>query len=302
MLQANVFHVGAAMKGRKFLPVPPLLVLAGALCFSTTGFTQALVVPYGATPLSIGGMRMAIGALGMLLFCAVRGRLPKLAGWPLRELLASTLGILGFQVFFFLGTLHAGVTAGTLTALGASPVAAAVIGFLFFRERPPLAWYPSTVLAAAGILLMGWGSGCEARGLAYALAAGAAYGMYLAFSRRLAERHAPEEILCMVLALCALCFVPVLFACPPSWVLSLPGMIAAAHLGLVTTTAAYLLMLCGMRGTGAPVAATLGLAEPVCATLLAFFFLGEPLSLLSALGILCVMASALVIFVFPARS
>ncbi len=289
------------MAGRHFLPAGPILVLAGALCFSTVGFTQALVVPYGATPLSIAGIRMVAGALGVLLFCAVRGHLPPLHGWTIRDLLVSASGILGFQVFFFLGALRAGVAAGTLTALGTAPVSAAVFGFLFLHEKTQAAWYPSTMLAIAGVLLMGRGSGCGMDALAFPLAAGASYGLYLSFSRRLLERHAPEAVLCILLVICALCFIPVLIVSPPLWVLTGRGMVASAHLGLVATAAAYMFTLSGVRRTGAATAATLGMAEPVCAALLAFFFLGEPLAPLSVLGILSIMASALVMIFFPVR-
>ena len=43
----------------------PLLILAGALCFSTTGFVQALA-PEGATPYVIGALRMAVGGIALL--------------------------------------------------------------------------------------------------------------------------------------------------------------------------------------------------------------------------------------------
>ncbi len=289
------------MKSNGYSLAGPLFVLAGALCFSTTGFTQALIAPFGATPLGIGGIRITVGALALLLFCAARGDLPPLKGWPLRELAGSVAGILCFQIFFFCGTLRAGVAAGTLAALGFSPVAAAIFSFLLFKEKPSAAWYPSTILAIAGILLMGRGSGCGPAALLFPLTAGTAYGLNLACCRRLVAGRAPETVMAAVFAVCSLCFIPLFIAAPPSWVLTGKGLIAAAHLGLVATAGAYVFMLCGLQRTSAPVAATLGLAEPVCAALLAFFLLGEPLPLLSVLGILTIIAGALLIILFPER-
>jgi len=292
---------GKGMNGKAQSAAGPLFVLAGALCFSTTGFTQALIAPSGATPMGIGGMRIIVGGLALLLYCAVRGSLPSFRGWPLKEFLGSVAGILCFQVFFFCGTLRAGVAAGTLAALGFSPVAAAVFSLLFFREKPPAAWYPSTILAIAGILLMGRGSGCGPEALFFPLAAGTAYGLNLACCRRLVAGKAPETVMSAIFAVCAVCFIPLLVASPPTWVLTPEGLLAAAHLGVVATAGAYLFMLCGLRRTSAPVAATLGLAEPVCAALLAFFFLGEALPPLSLLGICMILSSALVIIVFPEK-
>lgn len=86
----------------------PLLILLGALCFSTTGTVQALS-PEGATPYVIGALRMLVGGLALLLWCAFRGELPRFWRWPMRCVVPSTLALLGFQFFFFRGVLEAGV-------------------------------------------------------------------------------------------------------------------------------------------------------------------------------------------------
>ena len=85
----------------------PLLILLGALCFSTTGTVQALS-PEGATPYVIGALRMLVGGLALLLWCAFRGELPRFWRWPMRCVVPSTLALLGFQFFFFRGVLEAG--------------------------------------------------------------------------------------------------------------------------------------------------------------------------------------------------
>ena len=74
----------------------PLLILLGALCFSTTGTVQALS-PEGATPYVIGALRMLVGGLALLLWCAFRGELPRFWRWPMRGVVPSPLALLGFQ-------------------------------------------------------------------------------------------------------------------------------------------------------------------------------------------------------------
>lgn len=50
---------------------------------------------------------MQIGALALWAWCACRHSLPAgLRHWQLRWLIPATLGLLGFQVFFFWGALH----------------------------------------------------------------------------------------------------------------------------------------------------------------------------------------------------
>lgn len=137
--------------GSSLLAGGPLCIILGALCFSTTGTVQALA-PDGSHPLGIGALRMQIGALALWAWCACRHSLPAgLRHWQLRWLIPATLGLLGFQVFFFWGVQQAGVAVGTVTAIGFSPVMAAILARIILGERPARIWYPATGLALAGL-------------------------------------------------------------------------------------------------------------------------------------------------------
>lgn len=144
--------------GSSLLAGGPLCIILGALCFSTTGTVQALA-PDGSHPLGIGALRMQIGALALWAWCACRHSLPAgLRHWQLRWLIPATLGLLGFQVFFFWGVQQAGVAVGTVTAIGFSPVMAAILARIILGERPARIWYPATGLALAGLVLLNLGS------------------------------------------------------------------------------------------------------------------------------------------------
>jgi drug/metabolite transporter, DME family len=60
------------------------------------------------------------------------------------------------------------------------------------------------------------------------------------------------------------------------------------YLGVVTTVIAYLLYGRGLRTVAAPVAVTLGLAEPVVAAILGLVVLGERLTAASIAGLVLV--------------
>lgn len=270
-----------------------LLVLAGALCFSTTGFTQALIAGDGATPYAIGVLRMLVGGLSLLALCAVRGRLPGLKGWPVKNLLLSALGVAGYQVCFFQGTLHAGVAIGTLAAMGFTPIVAAILGLIFLKVAPSREWYASTAIALVGLLLMNFGKAGDftAAALIFPLAAGAAYGVYLTFSGPLLQTHHADTVMAVVLLFCAVCMLPGLFSEDLHWVLTPKGTVAVLHLGLVTTALGYICTLTGLLQTPPAIAATLSLAEPVCAALLGFICLGETVTIMSITGILLILGS-----------
>ena len=279
-----------------------LLVLAGALCFSTTGFTQALIADDGATPYAIGALRMLIGGAGLLALCAFRGRLPTLHGWPLKNLALAVLGVAGYQVYFFHGTLQAGVAIGTLAALGFTPVVAAILGIIFLKNSPSREWYFSTALALAGLVLMNWGKAdsFSPGALFVPLASGAAYGIYLTFSGPLLQGRSSDVVMTAVLLLSGLTMLPGLMTENLSWVLSPKGVIACLHLGLVTTALGYLCTLAGLSRTTPAIAATLSLAEPVCAAMLGILCLGETLTGTSFSGIILILSSTLLLVLLPA--
>ena len=87
-----------------------LFVLIGALCFSTTGFTQALIVDDGASSYAIGTIRMLFGGLLLLGLCAIRGTLPVRRGWDLKCLFLTVFGVGVYQLCFFKGTLQAALS------------------------------------------------------------------------------------------------------------------------------------------------------------------------------------------------
>lgn len=234
----------------------PLLVLAGALCFSTTGFVQALA-PEGATPYVIGGVRMMGGGLALLLWCALRGLLPRRDGWPpelvLKRVIPAALALVGFQICFFRGVQEAGVAVGTVAAHRLFPGGCGRTRFSAARGKAPVKiWYASTALAIAGLILLNWrngGSGGGVSALVLPLAAGFCYACYYVFSKPLGQRHPPETVMMVLCLAGGVCLSPVFFLYPTAWMLSLPGALVALHLGVITTALAFSLTLAGLRET-----------------------------------------------------
>ena len=96
----------------------------------------------------------------------------------------------------------------------------------------------------------------------------------------------------------AVLLAPVLAASSPGWLLTVRGAAVTAYLGVVTTAVAYLLYGRGLRSVPAPVAVTLGLAEPVVAALLGLAVLGERLRPEAVAGV-ALVGLALAVLVVP---
>ena len=262
------------------------LVLAGAALWGTTGTSQALMPP-GADSLSVGAMRIVLGGIFLAVWAAAGRRASFRGGWPLLPTLGAVVSMAAYQPLFFSGVRLAGVATGTLIGIGSSPVVTGLLGWIFLGERPGRRWFPATALALAGcrLLVPPGGNSAQLAGIALAALAGASYSAYTLFSKRLLAERSPTEVPVAVFSGSALLLAPLPVLRPPVWVLSPRGALAALHLGAVTVALAYLLFSAGLRRVNAAAAATLTLAEPLVATLLGVFLLGETISPGGALGL-----------------
>lgn len=264
----------------------PLLVLLSAVCFSTTGTAQALA-PAGAQPVIIGTMRLVVGSIAMVLLALIQGKFRDGRPWPRLNTLLAAVAIVFFQASFFGACARTGVTVGTVVTMGFCPVMGGVLGWLMHRETPPRRWYPATFLAVAGLALLSVGGNVRTDpvGIALAVVAGTSYAAYAAFSKTLVRDHSPVSVMAVLFSIGALLMSPLLFINDIRWMASPHGAIIVTHLGIIATAAAYTLFLWGLSTTPVSTGTTLALAEPLIAALLGIFFLGEPLTSRTALGI-----------------
>ena len=284
--------------GRHNAAVPPRVqVLLAALCFGTTGTAQALG-PDGASPLTVGAVRVALGSV--LLLLAVRlatgGAATRLARRPL---VVGGLGVAGYQVCFFAAVDDTGVAVGTVAALGSAPAFAGVGGWLVDGTRPGKAWMVATGLAGVGVALMALGgSSAEVSppGVVLALGAGESYAVFTLASKRLLDAGAAvERVMAGVFTLGAVLLVPALAVGDLGWAASGDGVAMALWLGAVPTALAYILFARGLRLLPASEVATLTLAEPVTAAALGAIVLGERPGPIAVIGIALVIAGLAVL-------
>jgi DME family drug/metabolite transporter len=121
-------------------------------------------------------------------------------------------------------------------------------------------------------------TGADASGPLFALTSGLGYAIYTVAAKRLMNQgvHAPE-VMASAFSLGGLILLPVLLFAGAAWIASLQGLAVALWLGFATTTVAYVLFGRGLRELPAGPVATLVLAEPLVATMLGVFLLGEHL-------------------------
>lgn len=275
-------------------------MLLGAAAWGSTG-TAAHFAPAGTSSASIGAARIALGGLLLLAFAvSTAGR-----RLDIRRLLAASrraraalvlaaVAVSGYQLCFFTAVRMTGVAIGTVVAIGSAPVFTGALSRLTGGPRLDIRWMAATAAAVAGCVVLVTGGqaggvgagGVGAGGVGLALAAGCCYAIYaVAASRLIRAGNSETAVMGLLFGGAAVLLAPVLAAGSPGWLLTARGLALIAYLGVVTTALAYLFYGRGLRTVSAPVAVTLGLAEPVVAAILGLVVLGERLTITDFVGL-----------------
>lgn len=263
-------------------------VLAAAMLWGTTGTSQGLA-PDGVESTSIGAVRLAVGGIALLALALLRGSFKGGKSWPVFGTLVSAFFVGCYQLCFFAGVARTGVAAGTMVAIGSSPVVAGVLGYLVRKEHLGFRWMAATLLSVLGCALLAAGGGgllANATGIVLALGAGFSYAAYTVSIKGLLDKQAPDAVMAVVFSLAALFLSPLLFTSHPGWLAEPRGMAVALHLGVLATAVSYGLFARGLKVVSVGTAATLSLAEPLTAALLGVVVLEERLGLTQVSGVL----------------
>jgi len=274
--------------------------VGAAALFATTG-TARIVSDVKADSVTIAAVRLVIGSLGLVVVSVLAGRGRNLLLlWRQPVVWVMGAGVASYQALFFIGTGRVGVAIGTLASLALAPLMAGMLTWALGRSRPTNIWWLSTVIAIAGLAaltLSGLNSdvAIDVLGIFAAVGAGSAYAVYTVVGSDLShsEAHATDVLAASFVIGAALLL-------PLGW--SGLGQLQTAHgielslwLGLVATTFAYVLFGVGITRLTASTVATLNLAEPVVATLLGVFVVGEVVQGLAAVGCLLIASALLVL-------
>ena len=274
-----------------------LFVLAAGALFGTAGTAQALG-PQGATPLGVGVLRIVVGALALLCAMPLLGSSPRrlLAQWRTRAMVATAVTAAVYQLCFFAGVSLAGVSLGTLVAVGSGPVFAGLLGWALLGHRPTRGWLVATATCVAGLTLLsapGLGGG-SAPGLLLALGAGVCSAGYNVAAKIQLDRGATAyEVPAGSFALGGVLLLPILLTQPLAWLAEPGGVALSLYLGVATMAIANVLHARGIRGLRPGPVTTLMLSDQLVATVLGVVVLGETLAPVAVAGVLVVLAGLL---------
>lgn len=279
-------------------------VLGSAALFGTAGTARVLLQP-AAPAAGAAAARLIVGAAGLVAWASrtAEGRAALMRLWRRPIIWAMGVTVAAYQLFFFLSMSRTGVAIGTLASLALTPFMAGLLGWALREGAPGYVWLVSTLLAITGVALLTIGAGDrrDVLGIAFGLAAGASYAFYTVFGVRFArEGEQPTHVLASSFAISGVLLIPV-FVMSGTWWMSWSSVALILWLGLATTTLAYILFGFGLRSLQPGHIATLNLAEPLFATLLGVFVLGEALGGLGVIGCILVIVGLGVLGVAEGR-
>ena len=253
----------------------------------------------------VGAWRVFLGGIGLAGYVVYRygaSNLRILMKLPIVWVMATA--VLAYQISFFIGAAIIGVAMGTLGALATAPFFAGLLGWAVGTGKPTKVWAISTVLAVIGLaLITGVSDIRNAWGFFAVFISGTMYAVFTVFGVKLTRTHKVSgvEVLGAAFGIGAVLSLPiVLFT--SAWINSALYVGFVLYIGLATTALGYILFGNGLTHLSPGTVSTLTLSEPVLATLMGVFLLGETMSLQGWVGCIVIISALALLGIVESRT
>ena len=236
------------------------------------------------TPTQMVWLRLATSTIVLLAIAR-----PRLRGRSRRDWLGAlgyglSLACMNWAIYQSFARIPLGL-AVTIEFIG--PLAVAAFASRALRD---LVW---VVLAGLGVALLGFGpTALDPLGVAFALLAGAGWGAYILTGRVVGGRWSGLSGLGVASAIALLVMTPALAAGDPTDMWRPEILLIGAAVGLLSSVIPYSLELVALRRIPPRVFGILMSLEPAAAALAALILLGERLSVLELVAMVCVVVAS----------
>ena len=279
-------------------------VLLACVLFSTSATGRAYL-DFPGSSISVGAWRVFLGGIGLAAYAAIRFGtfgLRKLIKLPIVWVMA--LAVLSYQISFFIGAARIGVAMGTLGALATAPFFAGVLGWIVGTGKPSAVWAVSTLLGITGLaLITGVSEVRDNVGFFAVFISGVMYAVFTVFGVRLTRTHdvTGAEVLGAAFGIGAVLSLPIVLV-TSAWINSAVLVGFVLYIGLATTALGYILFGNGLTHLSPGTVSTLTLAEPVLATLMGVFILGEAMNLRGWIGCAVIIGALALLGIVESRT
>lgn len=290
-------------------PVPPipaeqanqwqgaLLVIAGAVCFST-----AILFVRMTEGMAVGSIAFFRSLFGFLFLCLFLPRNPAAlrvrAYRPAVGRLVALGLTVGLTVFLFTYSIQHTTAAIAALLVNSAPIYVAVLAPLLLHEAPARFTRISIPLAAVGMVLLVDPGAIKLEwetmdGVVAATLSGVTYGMAMMMGRGLRHHVSGYTQTLWSLGITTLMLLPFAFGTPGG--ILLDNLLILIPLGIFSLGLSYLFYFMGLERINAQVVSVVSLFEPVSGILIGILVFGEMLTLFGAAGGALILLSIILI-------
>ncbi|WP_433263810.1 EamA family transporter [Actinosynnema sp. CS-041913] len=285
------------------------LALLSSLTFGMSGVLAKPVMATGVTATQVTSARIGISAVLLLAFVALaRPRALRFARRDWGLLVGYGLfGVIGAPLLFFVSAARIPVGIAMLLEFTAPILVALWVRFVRKTRLAGAVWWGMAV-ALLGLALVGevWRSvQLDTVGVLAGLGSAVCTAAYYLLGEKAAGKHDPFGVLAVGMMVGAV----VLAVLSPPWLVPMgrdtelgPTWILLLGLAFVATAVAYLAGIVSLRHLSSSAASVIGLLEPLVATVLAWWLLGEALTVVQVAGAVVLLSGAAVVQVASSRT
>ena len=279
------------------------MVMTAGILWATMGIFVRQLTAYGLTSIQISCLRLTVAAVGYVVILLIQNPAGFRINW--RDIpLFFSLGVCGLAI----------VTCTNFTAIQmmsmsvasilmyTSPIWVMLMSILFFHEKVTRRKVAALIIAFSGcILVSGSGGGMVTPvGILLGIISGISYGSYSIIGTVALRKYPPLVVTTysFLFAAAVMCIIsrPSEFVAVYQATEGKAGLLGwSIALGIVTAVIPHLLYTVGLKTTPASKAAILATIEPMMTTLFGALIYKEPLTIGSALGILCILGAVVIL-------
>ena len=212
-------------------------------------------------------------------------------------LVAGTGAALFFPLFILAFQLT-GVGVAAVVSIGVAPIFVGLIAWIALKQPPGKQWAIGTLIAVTGVVALNWPSGdntVNVLGIGFALAAAFGYSMQATGMGMISRHHTPFQCVAPMFTIGTLFQAPLSYGKDFSFLQDPVLLLGALYGGIVTVALAYAFFIYGIARIGAATAVTVGLMEPLTASILGVVLLGETVSAIGIVGSVLILTGLVVV-------
>ena len=213
-------------------------------------------------------------------------------------ILVGGIGATLFFPFFILAFQLTGVGVAAVVSIGVAPIFVGLIAWIALKQPPGKQWAIGTVIAVSGVVALNWPSGNNTvsfLGVAFAMAAAFGYSMQATGMGMISKRHTPFQSVAPMFTIGTILQAPLSYGRDFSFLQDPVLLLGVLYGGIVTVAVAYAFFIYGISRIGAATAVTVGLMEPLTASILGVLLLGETVSVVGLVGSVLILAGLVVV-------